>query len=157
MAGVITVTAAKAADRLDCLRLVMAQLSEHEIALGGERVAAALDGALADPSRGVALIAREAEAAVGVAYVSFVWTMEHGGLSAWLEELYVIPARRGRGIGARLLDEAVALARARGCAAIDLEVEARHARAANLYARAGFRAHSRARWVRADLIGSNPT
>jgi hypothetical protein len=32
--------------------------------------------------------------------------------------------------------------------AVDLEVEADHARAANLYARAGFRPLSRARFVR---------
>ena len=94
------------------------------------------------------LVARDGDAVVGVAYVSFVWALEHGGLSAWLEELYVLPALRGQGVGGRLLDQVLALARARGCAAVDLEVEAEHARSASLYARAGFRAHARARWVR---------
>ena len=108
----------------------------------------ALDGVLTDPTRGAVLIAREHGAIVGVAYLSFVWTLEHGGLSSWLEELYVIPPRRGQGIGGRLLDQSLTLARARGCAAVDLEVEAEHARAETLYARAGFRRHTRARWVR---------
>jgi ribosomal protein S18 acetylase RimI-like enzyme len=39
-------------------------------------------------------------------------------------------------------------ARAAGCAAIDLEVDRDHARAAHLYARSGFTSLPRARWVR---------
>jgi GNAT superfamily N-acetyltransferase len=65
----------------------------------------------------------------------------------WLDELYVEPAYRGGGIGARLLDAAIALARDRGALALDLEVTAAHARAANLYARWGFCRRDRARWV----------
>ena len=85
---------------------------------------------------------------VGVAYVSFTWTLEHGGRTAWLEELYVVPELRGGGIGGALLDAALDLARARSCRAMDLEVESDHARAANLYVRAGFRAHTRTRYVK---------
>lgn len=55
---------------------------------------------------------------------------------------------RGSGVGARLLDTVLREARQRGCRAVDLEVEASHARAANLYGRAGFTPHARARWVK---------
>ncbi len=56
----------------------------------------------------------------------------------WLDELYVLPARRSEGIGTALLERTSALARERGCLALELEVDANHGRAARLYERAGF-------------------
>jgi GNAT superfamily N-acetyltransferase len=137
-----------AADREAAIELLVRQLREHAIATPRAAIAAVVDGALADERRALVLVAREGGTAVGIAYVSFTWTLEHGGRSCWLEELYVAPERRERGIGAALLDAVLARARATGCAAIDLEVEAEHARAARLYARRGFTPHTRARWVR---------
>jgi uncharacterized protein YaiI (UPF0178 family)/GNAT superfamily N-acetyltransferase len=109
------------------------------------------DGA-AGGARGFFLLARAGQPgageAVGVAYVARTWTLEHGGPTAWLEELYVEAAHRNRGIGGALLDGVLAAARERGCAAVDLEVERDHARAENLYRRAGFSPLARSRWVR---------
>src|SRR5579872_1065229 len=85
---------------------------------------------------------------VGLAYLAYTWTLEHGGQSAWLDELYVVPGERSRGVGTALLRAALDHAARRGCRAVDLEVEAAHARAARLYAREGFRPHHRARWYR---------
>jgi GNAT superfamily N-acetyltransferase len=93
------------------------------------------------------MLAEDGDVAIGVAYLSFTWTLEHGGKSAWLEELYVVPERRGAGVGTQLLERTLGEARARGCHAVDVEVEASHARAAKLYARAGFRMHTRTGWV----------
>ena len=103
---------------------------------------------LANDSRGFVLIARRGPSVAGVAYVAFTWTLEHGGKSAWLEELYVVPAARDRGLGTALLAEVIARCRAAGCAALDLEITEDHARAARLYARHGFEALPRARRVR---------
>ena len=124
------------------------QLAEHAIEVSREVLLAAVDGVFADERRGFFLLARQGEEAAGVAYVSLTWSLEHGGKSSWLEELYVLPQWRNQGIGALLLDSAIEAARLRGCAALDLEVESAHARAANLYARHGFRPHSRSRWVK---------
>jgi len=142
-----SIAAAGPGDRAELASLLAAQLAEHEIPIESARLAAAIDGALEDPRRGSFLLARREGRAVGVAYLSLVWAIEHGGRSAWLEELYVVPELRGRGLGARLLDAVLVHARELGCAAVDLEVEASHARAAALYRRAGFRPHQRARWV----------
>jgi len=89
-----------------------------------------------------------------VAYLNFQWSLEHGGLSAWLEELFVVPEHRGSGLGRQLLQAACAHAGERGCAAVDLEVEEAHPRAARLYQRAGFAPHRRARWVKRLTVGS---
>ena len=36
--------------------------------------------------------------------LSFLFTLEHGGPAAWLDELYVADAQRGRGVGERLVE-----------------------------------------------------
>jgi GNAT superfamily N-acetyltransferase len=102
---------------------------------------------LGEPRLGFILLAREG-AAVGVAWVSTTWSLEHGGLTAWLEELYVVPERRSSGIGRALLLDVIERTRKLGCAAIDLEVDVEHARAEHLYQREGFSRLPRARWVR---------
>jgi GNAT superfamily N-acetyltransferase len=139
---------ARAEDRDAAIDLLGRQLAEHRIETADEAIAAAVDGIMIDDRRGFLLVAKEAATVVGVAYVSFTWTAERGGKSCWLEELYVLPERRGRGVGARLLGAVLERAKAAGCAAVDLEVDREHGRAANLYSRHGFRSVPRARWVR---------
>jgi len=129
--------------------LLVAQLREHQVEMPAGRIADAVRGVLRHPERGRILVAAEAGRIVGVAALSFVWPIEHAGRSAWLEELYVEPALRGRGIGTRLLRLALRVAAESGAVAVDLEVDAEHQRAAGLYAREGFRSLPRARWVRA--------
>src|SRR5512147_2640946 len=141
----MTIEPATLRDVTDVARLLAAQFQEHAISLDSGALETAIRGAIEDPARGTFLLARDA-GPVGVAYLAFTWTLEHGGRSAWLEELYVVPAMRSRGIGTRLLREVMAHARATGAAAIDLEVDADHGRAAHLCGREGFLPHRRARW-----------
>jgi GNAT superfamily N-acetyltransferase len=136
------------ADRDAVTALLLAQLGEHEIDTPAARVESAVDGLLRDASRGRLLVATLEDRPVGVAALSSVWSIEHGGRAAWLEELYVEPSHRGRGIGRALLRAACDLAAASGAVAVDLEVDAGHARAARLYEAEGFRPLPRARWVR---------
>ena len=103
---------------------------------------------LQNPSRGFFLVAMQEGNCVGVAYVSFIWTLEHGGLAGWLEELYVLPAHREGGVGTLLLIEVMATARAEGCAALDLEISSGHERVRSLYERHGFEGLPRARVVK---------
>ena len=55
--------------------------------------------------------------------------MERGGVSGWIEELFVSAQWRGQGIGSRLIEEVVARAKEAGWRALDLEVDATHPRA----------------------------
>lgn len=146
----IDIRPATPADRGEVVALLVAQMREHDIPLDEAGVGGAVDGALARPDRAAILVARIAESAdaVGVAYLAYTWTLEHGGLSCWLEELYVIPPHRDRGIGRELLRAAIDHARSAGCAAMDLEVEESHDRAENLYRREGFAAHTRRRFAK---------
>lgn len=127
------------------LPLVQAQYREHRISLPAA-LAEALRGLL--PRRGALLLASEAGADIGVAALSYTWTLERGGKVAWLDELYVVPGRRGEGIGRTLLRRALREARAQGCRALELEVVRGHGRAANLYLREGFTDLRRNRYSR---------
>jgi ribosomal protein S18 acetylase RimI-like enzyme len=74
----------------------------------------------------------------GIALVRFrpcVWT---GGPEAHLQELYVVPALRGRGIGRALLEATIELARAAGAGGLDLNTGATDTAARALYESAGF-------------------
>lgn len=129
--------------------LLARQLDEHGIALAPEALERSVRTLLEDPRLGHVLVAcADGGAVAGVAVLSFLFTLEHGGPAAWLDELYVTDALRGRGIGERLVDAALRVARERGCVALDLEVEPGHDAATRLYERLGFRRHRRVRWVR---------
>jgi len=137
-----TVEAFDAAVRLLCL-----QFDEHAIELTDNELAACLGALLADPSRGAVLLAYDPEP-VGIAVLAYTWTLEHGGRVAWLDELFVVPEHRDRGVGLTMLRRALAVAKDAGCRAVDLEVDASHERSEHLYEREGFRRLSRGRWAK---------
>ncbi|HXH10887.1 MAG TPA: GNAT family N-acetyltransferase [Alphaproteobacteria bacterium] len=144
----IVICQATAADREAVIELLLAQFREHDISLSAAALTAAIDGVLEHPEWGSVFVATLEGTPIGVAYLSFTWALEHGGKTAWLEELYVVPKHRGRGVGRAMLTAVCEHAFAQGCAAVDLEVDAAHRRAAHLYAREGFQRLDRTRWVR---------
>ncbi len=170
----ITLARAAVTDKPALISLLGAQFLEHDVRLTPEQLAVSVDGVLMDPSRGLFIVARmgdgvplpparppypgaslppaplssAGDVVVGLAFLSFMWTLEYGGVSAWLDVLYVVPEQRSHGIGRSLLTAACDASLQAGCVAVDLEIEASHARAANLYLRLGFRPHARTRWVK---------
>ena len=74
----------------------------------------------------------------GFAQLRFRPSLYTGALDAYLEELYVVPERRGRGLGRALLEAAMDHARERGAAHIDLGTSEDDVAARALYESAGF-------------------
>lgn len=74
----------------------------------------------------------------GFAELRFRPSLYTGALDAYLEELYVVPERRGRGLGRALLEAAMQHARERGAARIDLNTSETDVAARALYESAGF-------------------
>ncbi len=132
----------------DILRLLATQLREHHVEISDPELGTAIRGVIDDPRRGLILVAYLDRRCVGAAYVSFVWALEHGGSAAWLEELYVDPKLRTEGIGTALLRAVLAECKSLGCAALDLEIDADHARVRTLYERHGFESLPRRRLVK---------
>lgn len=77
-------------------------------------------------------------APVGYVVITFGWSVEFGGLDAFIDEFYIRPGVRGRGMGTDVLTALPnALAQA-GVKAVHLEVERDNDTAQRLYMRAGF-------------------
>ena len=74
----------------------------------------------------------------GFAQLRFRPSLYTGALDAHLEELYVVPERRGHGLGRALLDAAMEFSRERGAARIDLGTSEADVAARALYESAGF-------------------
>jgi ribosomal protein S18 acetylase RimI-like enzyme len=74
----------------------------------------------------------------GFAQLRFRPSLYTGALDAHLEELYVVPDRRGHGLGRALLNAAMEHARGRGAAHIDLGTSEDDVAARALYESAGF-------------------
>jgi ribosomal protein S18 acetylase RimI-like enzyme len=78
------------------------------------------------------------EPPIGFAELRFRPSLYTGALDAYLEELYVVPGRRGEGSGRLLLEAAMDEASARGAAHIDLGTSEDDIAARGLYESAGF-------------------
>jgi len=148
----LSIDRARPADQDAVVALLAAQMAEHRVRSETEKLSQVFCRILADEQYGFVLVARLHSEIVAVAYVVTILSVEHGGRTGWLEELYVTPNQRQRGIGSALLKGVIKLVRQLGLVALDLEVDADHQRAESLYARFGFRRLPRSRWVRENFL-----
>jgi ribosomal protein S18 acetylase RimI-like enzyme len=125
------------------------QLREHELKTDLAQVRSVTEQIVNDDRLGFVLVAVEKnEKPVGVVLGCAILGIEHGGLSGWIEELYVLPEFRERGVGSFLIAEFIRVASRFGWRAIDLEIDSSHRRAVSLYERHGFTQLDRSRWSR---------
>ncbi|WP_424940311.1 GNAT family N-acetyltransferase [Aliiroseovarius sp. S253] len=82
-------------------------------------------------------------APVGYIAVSFGWSIEFGGIDAYLDELYVRERVRGRGMGSEALAALVRALSGQGVTAMSLEVDTDNDRVRALYERMGFQSRNR--------------
>ncbi|UWR23826.1 N-acetyltransferase [Sulfitobacter sp. S190] len=118
--------------------LVTAFHAEAGIELTDEARRAGLAPLLDGIPHGCVYLLGPPRAPIGYIVITFGWSVEFGGLDAIVDELFIRPGVRGRGIASEAL---IALPRALaggGLRAIHLEVDKTNTRALNLYKRAGF-------------------
>lgn len=87
---------------------------------------------------GTIVVLLAGEAPDGLAQFRFIRSIWTGTPDVYLEELYVVPARRGEGIGRALLEATMATAREGGATHIDLNTAETDVAARALYESAGF-------------------
>ncbi len=92
------------------------------------------------------LIAEQDEIPVGLAMLALTWSNEAGGLTVWIEELYVSDATRGQGVGTALLQ--AVHCRWPEAKRFRLEVAPNNEKAAALYATLGYKSLSYGQLVR---------
>jgi GNAT superfamily N-acetyltransferase len=136
------------ANREVLARLLAAQLAEHDLPAEPERIARGLDVALAEGSPTWLLLAELDGKVAGVLLGNRGASVEKGGANFWIEELYVVPEARRRGVANALLKFVMDEAPAHGIVALELEVVRGHDDAAALYLVNGFKTVDRTRFTR---------
>ncbi len=119
---------------------LVAQYREFE-SLGGFRPAAVqaqLERLFSSPALGAAWVACEGQRPVGYLILVYVFSLEHQGLTAEIDEFFVVPEQRGSGVGSQLLAEAEAESRRQGCTNISLQIGTSNLRAKEFYRRHGY-------------------
>ena len=97
---------------------------------------------LQTPLYGVVCIVRDTHKPIGYLVICFDYSLEYRGKGAWIDELFVEAAHRGKGIGTQLLDLAETVSREHNARVLHLEVN--HGNPAiDLYRRRGFLEHER--------------
>jgi GNAT superfamily N-acetyltransferase len=134
--GDTSIRAASAADALVFGRLLHAFNAEFGEPEPSAEVIAERAAPLIESGEVTVLFAGEGPD--GFAQLRFRPSLYPGALDAYLEELYVVPERRGHGLGRALLEAAMDYARELGAARIDLNTSVDDVAARALYESAGF-------------------
>lgn len=111
---------------------------EREFTADPLRQRQALTAMLPDAERGQILVARQDGCIVAMVSLLYGISTALGGRIAWLEDMIVLPSHRGRGIGSRLLEHAIAHARDQRCLRLTLLTDADNLAAQRFYRSKGF-------------------
>ena len=135
---------AKAQD-LPALLRMMRSLAEQPpaIAFDEDEVCAALDKFLGHADLGHAWLLWLGEKPAGYVILTLGYSFEFRGRDAFIDELYIEPEFRRRGLGRRALEFLEEKARASGVNALHLEVDGGNDPALELYRRTGYENHGR--------------
>jgi GNAT superfamily N-acetyltransferase len=93
---------------------------------------------LADERLGRAWLLEDSGEAAGFVVLTFCFSMEYGGMQGFVDDLFVRPASRGRGLVAAGLAEVRRTCEALGVRALRVETGPENDPARRLYARSGF-------------------
>ena len=85
-----------------------------------------------------AWLVREQNQVLGYLIITLGFSVEYGGRDGFIDDLYLVPAARGRGLGRQLLEFTLARASELGIRTLHLEVEVGNERGTRLYRAAGF-------------------
>jgi len=102
------------------------------------QVATAMEQLLDDDQLGIIYLIHAEIANLGYFVLTFAYSLERGGRIAILDELYVVSAARGKGLGKAAIAFAAEVARESRCLSLLLEVDQKNTAAQHLYRAAGF-------------------
>lgn len=137
----IAITVA-AEDDLDALLpLIRAYCDFYEVAPSDADLRALARGLIASGGReGLQFLAREADGEpVGFATLLFTWSTTSGARAGVMNDLYVVPQVRGRGVAEALIDRCTTESTARGAAKLTWITRPDNHRAQAVYERVGAR------------------
>ena len=120
------------------LRLMQGFYRDTDTPLDAKAAAHALAAVVGDPTLGRVFVIELGAEPAGYVVLSLGFSLEFLGRDAFVDELYVVPEHRGRGLGLAALRELESVATGLGVKALHLEVGPDNESALGLYRRAGF-------------------
>ena len=103
-----------------------------------ERVTAQLTRLLSEPGLGAGWFAVSETVPVGYLLAVYVFSLEHLGLTAEIDEFFVVPTERGQGVGVGLLKAAEAEFVRVGCTNVSLQLSRKNNLARSFYHQNGY-------------------
>lgn len=137
------ITLATTADAPKLLSQIAAFHAEYGIEMTDEARAAALTPLLEGSPLGAVWLFGPTMAPTGYVIITFGWSMELGGLDAFVDELYIRPPVRKRGIASEVLAAIASSLSDVGVKALHLEVDREDEDTQRLYSRAHFKMRDR--------------
>ena len=123
-------------DRL--LSLVSQLHAELGRDVSDEQRIAAVAPLLEGSPHGVAYLFGPRIAPVGYLVMTFSWSIEFGGMDAFLDEIWIRPSVRGRGIGSEAFGAVVKALAGAGLKAVHMEVDPANEKVQRLYGKKGY-------------------
>lgn len=134
----ITVTRAVRDDVTQLVELMGEFYREDGDPFDAARAAAAFTDLLEHDHLGTAWLIRCDGALAGYLACPFTLSLEYGGRTAFVDDLFIRPQHRGKGCGRRAMETVLDDCRRRGVRAVHLEVRPANTVARRLYASLGF-------------------
>lgn len=127
------------------LAMVEAFHAEEGLETSPEHRHAGIEPLLEGIPYGAVYIIGPTRAPIGYIVVTFGWSVEFGGMDGFVDELYIRPPVRGRGLASEVLIELPKTLAQAGIKALHLEVDRDNEQAQRLYQRTRF--HPRDRYM----------
>jgi len=133
----------------DLLPLMRAYCGFYETEPNDDGLRTMARALIADPEQGALFIACDGEgAAVGFAAMDWKWSSLRGARIGYLEDLFVDPAQRGKGVAEALIEACAERCREHGAPALDWQTAPDNQRAQKVYERVGATGST---WVEYEL------
>lgn len=139
-ASTMSISLASTDDLATLLPLVRAFHDHEGLAMSEDERGSTLRRLLADGTWGRLWLIRDGAEAVGYIAICTGFSIEFRGNDAFVDEFYIRPESRGRGLGTKTLEAVRNEAKALGIRALHLEVARSNAQARKLYSGARFTA-----------------
>lgn len=130
-------------DVASLVELVRRYYAENAYPYAEVDVRSAIVRLLTEPERGRIWVLDGDDRLAGYVVMTVGFSLEYRGPDAFIDELYLVPEERGRGLGKRAVALVEAECRQRGVRALHLEVERDNIPAQELYRAFGFTDHNR--------------
>jgi GNAT superfamily N-acetyltransferase len=102
------------------------------------RVESLLSAAIAASGVATCWVASEDGTLIGYLLAAFAFSLEHGGMTAEVDEFFVVPEARSRGVGLSLLHQAEESLTSLGFVRLQLQLSAENLHAREFYSRLGY-------------------